>query len=160
MEPEKILVKVKKTPIQIVSLGIFLTVLCVCVKNIDVIYWIRPIITGRNSFFTLQYFEYGYLFRLLWYVLGFVLIFALIAIVPSKKTFFTEMGERTIQVYALHRIVIYIWHAFNMDVFMQMIWPEHWKLLTVFGGGWLITYLLSSKIFSKPFKWLLNPKSI
>jgi len=45
-----------------------------------------------------------------------------------------------------------------MDIIMQLIWREHWKLLTVLGAGAVFTIILSSKVFSKPFQWLFNSK--
>lgn len=160
MKQEKVIEKVKKKSIQISSLALLFMLAYVCVNHIESIYWLLPLLKGRYSFFTLQYPAYGCLLRAIWYVLGFVLILGLVSITPNRQVFFTEMGTRTIQVYALHAILIYIWHVCNMDIVMQLIWPEHWKLLTVFGAGMAFTVLFSWKVFSKPFQWILNPKKL
>lgn len=84
------------------------------------------------------------------------MVLAFIAVVPEIRFSFTELGSRTLQVYALHRPIIYIWQVYHIDSIMQIIWPAHWKVLTILFGVFL-TFVLSAKVFSKPFDWILNP---
>lgn len=154
---DEILILAKRVEVRMLSI-IFLCVLAtLSIVYIDQLYWLRPLFTGRNPFEKLLYFsEYGCFLRLGWYLASGLTVLAFLAVVPERRTFFTALGSRTIQVYALHRPVIYIWQVYNIDSFMVAIWPTHWKILTLTFSV-LLTFLLSTKIFSKPFNWIMNP---
>jgi len=131
--------------IKILSLCSLLIIAFICVKYIDIVYGIRPLITGRWPYSKLALPEYGVILRLLYYVVSSIMVIAFISIIPDGRFYFTDMGTRTLQVYVLHRPIIYIWYAYNLDGLMQMIYPAHWRALTVFGMGTLVTVVLSSK---------------
>ena len=143
--------------IKVISAIILFVVAFVCIFYIDTCYGIRPLLTGRNSYSKLSISEYGAVLRLAWYFISSIMVIAFLSIVPDKHCCFTDMGARTLQVYALHRPIIYIWYAYNMDSVMQMIYPAHWKVLTL-SVGVLLTIVLSMKVFEKPFLLLMNNK--
>jgi len=91
---EKVIEKVKTIPIQIVSAVLLFVVIYICVNYIESIYWMLPLLKGRYSFFTLQYPEYGCLLRTAWYVLGMLLILALVSITPRKKRSLLRWGPK------------------------------------------------------------------
>ncbi len=158
LDSNKLIYWLKTKRKQILSVIILISVAYICINHLSPVYGIRPILTGRNPYYKLSMFsEIGFLLRLFWYISSFTLIFAFISIMPNKQSIISSMGSRSVQVYALHRPIIYIWQAIGMDNITRSISSEYWLYLTVFGGAIIITVLLSAKIFSKPFKYILNP---
>ncbi len=77
----------------------------------DKIYWIRPMLTGRNPYATLGDYEaYGFLIRLGVYVLAALMIAAIVAIAPVKwkGRLLIHIGKNTLPIYVFHYIVLFI----------------------------------------------------
>ena len=157
LNADEILVFVRRSEVRVVGVLFLCTLAALSIVYIEQLYWLRPLFTGRNPFERLSHFsEYGCFLRLGWYIVSGIAVLAFLAVVPERRMFFTALGSRTIQVYALHRPVIYVWQAYNMDSVIAVIWPAHWKILILILGV-MLTFALSAKIFSKPFDWIMNP---
>ncbi len=159
LSADDVLNLVRRREMKIMALIILCTVALVCIANIDAVYWLRPLLTGRNSYEKLVYYsEYGCFLRLAWYFVSGTVVLAFITVIPEQRFGFTILGSRTLQVYALHRPVLFVWEEYHLDSIMQIIWPVHWKVLMILLGV-VLTFVLSSKIFSKPFDFILHPIS-
>ena len=113
----------------------------------------RRIITGEYNYEDahLKYFlHFPFMNRLIFYIVAFILVYAVLLLVPRGKAFFTKLGSRTLQVYILHR-------------FLYMAELEYgWWEYSIFDGrrGAFImafiaiatTFILSLKPFEIPFK--------
>lgn len=117
----------------------------------DKVYWLRPLLTGRNPFSALgEFSDYGFILRLVYYAAVAVICFAIIAVTPDKTPFgiIPKLGQRTLSVYFFHSFVFYVVYTYvDGKAFFNSIFPS--------GAGWviiplsvIITLFLSLKPFS------------
>ena len=99
----------------------------------------------------------GVFIRSSWLFISILLILGLITLVPSKKTFYSKFGSRTLQVYLLHLILIILLRQNNIFK-MLLEYNDFYVIIGSVIGGILITFILSLKIFSYPFEFLMNLK--
>ena len=92
-------------------------------------------------------------FRLLWYGAAVLLFAAVMQMVPRKKTWFSVLGARTLQVYVLHVVVrnVLIYCGF---VDWCRILPGEINFLLVWAGSVLLAILLGNPLFEKVFHFL------
>ena len=96
-----------------------------------------------------------WLYRLAFYIVVFLMIFAFLAIVPKCKTFFSKWGSRTLAVYILHRFIFRSYEVYG--------WAKYFNksvtgMVILFWAAAAITVILSLKPFSIPFEFLQNIK--
>lgn len=144
--------------VRIASAMTLLTVFVGMYLTIDRCYALRPLFTGRNSFAKAgAFFEtYGGPVRLLYYVAVAVLILAVVSVIPTGKTFFTKMGSRTLQVYVLHRPILYLMQTMGFGKALRQIMPQYWWI-PFFGAAVIMTFVLAVKWLEPPFARLMNP---
>lgn len=155
MNPEYLAKSIKKRRAVWVAGAVCLIVfLLICVFGIDKIYFIRPMLTGRNSYMAFDMKWEGLIVRILVFVLAVIISFAVLAVVPRGKTWFSSLGTRTLQVYFLHRIVLGVMmdlgiREYLMQTCGEQVWGIIWLLL-----GVALTFVLSARCFQYPFVWL------
>lgn len=147
--------------IRIVSALLLVMGIGFVVLNIHSIYWIRPILTGRNPYSSLKGICYslGWLSRLLYYVGAAIIGMMVIAVTPERlgKGRIARLGRRSLQVYILHRpCIILICTRLHVERWFQKIWPAHYHLLIV-PLALAVTLFCSWKIFEKPIRILTTP---
>lgn len=131
-----------------------------CFVYTDKIYVLRPLFTGRNPFSTLPIPALGPVYRLLHYLGVFCLLPGLLGITPSTNKFFTVWGTRTLQIYFLHRPILYLYNTkWKVNTYIAGIFPTYWKIIYLL-LGMILTVILASKLFEPPFKWIMNWKPI
>ncbi len=127
---------------------------------IDKWYVLRPLFTGRNSFekvgeiFTV----WGGAARVGTYLFSALMVLALISVLPTGRTFFTKMGARTLQVYVLHRPVLYLMQTFGFGKWLHKVMPEYWWI-PFFGTAVVMTFVLAVRWLEPPFAYLMNPSA-
>lgn len=94
--------------------------------------------------------NFPFMNRLIYYIIAFILVFAVLMLIPRGKAFYTRFGSRTLQVYILHRFLYladleYEW--WNHDIFMGRKGAVLMTLIAV-----AVTFILSLKPFEIPFK--------
>ncbi len=99
----------------------------------------------------------GVFIRSSWLFISILLILGLITLVPNKKTFYSKFGSRTLQVYLLHLILIILLRQNNIFK-MLLEYNDFYVIIGSVIGGILITFILSLKVFSYPFDFLMNLK--
>jgi len=158
IKPKDLIEKLDKTYLKIIG-WISFGVLALLVIKIDVLYNLRPLLTGRHSYSALEIStEYSALLRLLYYGSVFVLIFLLIAITPKKKTPFTICGRNSISIYAIHRcLIFFFFDGFGGKIILEKIYPSHqdWLILPI---AFVITIALSPDIIAKGLHYIIKPK--
>lgn len=125
----------------------------ICLFLTDKIYYIRPLLSGRNPFnSTLA--EHGFLFRAGTSILAAVIGLCFILIMPTFRLGkITVFGQRTLQVYFWHDLIVKF--AFNMGAFALFEESGYLKIIWALLGIPL-TFILSLDIFKYPVNWLLN----
>ncbi len=154
---EQVLAWLKPVTVRI-SAGVLLCGLFLACYGLPILYLARPLLTGRNGFAQCGFWclPFGGVYRLLYYAAAFLLIGAVIAVAPTRKVFFTPWGARTLQVYVLHRPILFLLQDFGVIQSLKEGLPVWWCLLYLVGALGL-TVLLSLKYWEKPFAYLLNP---
>ena len=128
--------------IKIISLIILAIAIYVFIAFIREIYFIRPITTGRNSYFILPKFQnYGAIIRGMWYIVSSIVSIGFMNIIPKGKTFFSKWGSRTLAVYFIHTIIITI---FTLEKIELRVYQ--YLIIAV-----IVTIILSLKCISIPF---------
>lgn len=122
-----------------------------CYVQLDTIYSLRFIFTGRNPYSAGQA-PFGFLWRLLCYAISAVVGFALVALVPTRSLpLITKMGQNTIDVYFWHwTVYLLLQQAFNIHALFSQgpVEKAAYVLLAV-----PITIILAQgRIFSFPLK--------
>lgn len=128
--------------------------LVICYFQIDLLYILRHLFTGRNPYNdTVR--PLGWLFRSGCYVLSAVVGLSVIAAASTKKLgYLTTIGSRTLQ--------IYFWHIPIRNILYHIGWMD--KLMTVGTVGKLllilsamgIAFILSAKPFAQPTSYLIK----
>ena len=78
-------------------------------REVDHVYWIRQLLTGRNPYSKLkQYSEYGAILRLICYAAAAVLGSMVLAVAPEKRSIFGFLGRRSLPIYVFHRPLLYL----------------------------------------------------
>lgn len=115
----------------------------------------HPILYAADSYARCSFTDaQGMLVRLVWYVLAGLLVGAVICLAPGQKLFFTYLGERTLSIYILHRLLAYA----GQQLGMYDILGEGKKLLffcVLLSAA--VTFLCSGRrtaaLFNRVFAW-------
>ncbi len=100
-------------------------------------------------------FKSGVFQRFYAYIIAALMIFAIIAIMPKCKTFFSYVGRNSLQIYILHLFpVAYFFSKREELSFIQI--KSGIDVLFVILIGTAVTFILSINIFGYPFKWIQN----
>ena len=141
--------------LKVVGALILLIWLVLSITNADMLTVLRPLFTGRNSFSSDELFvKWGFLYRLLCYLITSLLCFAVISVMPGRKIpLVSDYGTRTLQVYFWH------WPFVRL---LQLTGAEEALMGSGFGMTlWIIigvalTFILSTKPFSFPTKQIFK----
>lgn len=108
---------------------------------------------GKANFKALKFdFMEGITLRYLSWILGALMIISLILLLPSKKTIFSFVGERSIQAYLFHFPLIIVFT--KVDLSYLFIIDTTWEFILTIIAAVAFTLLLSIKPLSYPFKWI------
>lgn len=143
---------------RILGVFIFFVVGFILFKNLLTFNWLLNLSSGKASYLAmnLSILE-GIIYRFIWLVITLLLIFSLIAIIPNHKTIYTKFGSKTLQVYLLHLIIIIILRNTSFFTYLTQ-YNQNIVTLTAILLGEILTIILSFKIFSYPFDFLMNIK--
>lgn len=97
---------------------------------------------------------YAGIYRLGIYGLTAIISISFLSLIPKKKTWFSELGTRTLYVYLLHVFVIKLISI--LHIYQLIVNPFEVILLILFSI--LLTILLSSKIVKNATQYLIEPK--
>lgn len=120
---------------------------------------ISALCTMRNSYHVMTSIPLplGGVVRLCFYCLTCMGITAFLVLVPLGRTFFTDTGSRTMQIYILHgyitRFMIYICFNEILSQITGQMWPVVLLALSL-----VCTEVLSFKKLEKPFRYVMDIK--
>ncbi len=120
--------------------------------------WLSPgfrlLFASNYTYLDASLFPWGAPLRLLLWTAAALLSAGLLAAVPRKRTPFTVIGQRTLQIYILHRLVRDLMQYFG---FYEMInVHEKSSVAGVLLLSLLATLLLGNRLFFSFFLWLKN----
>lgn len=150
--------KIPYKALSIAGLGTFITVFVIYGEKL---YWIRPLLTGRNPFSELEYCSsYGLVLRFVYYIAVTAIILMLTALVPNIKIpLLTGIGSRSIAVYTFHFCFIdVIWGVFGFGEWMKSHTDGIILYLGMAAMAAAITAAASLPIFVKFVKFLTTPR--
>ena len=150
--------KSKKVLIPLATIVLLVT-LSIAYLFPDIVYEFRPMLTARNPYTSLDepLESYGPLCRLFVYIVGSVISFAILIIIPKFNFgYISKIGCRTLPIFFFHRQILWIFDKLNIYNILQencgsFIGNLIWLIL-----GFVLTFILSIKIFEMPFTWWHN----
>ena len=133
---------------------IVLVWLGLCIYEVDRIYGLRYLFTGRNPFFP-RIMSYAPLVRLASYIISFSIGFSLIMLMSNKRLgSITDMGRNSINVYFWH---MHIYYALNKLFGISNIFHYGVKgKITFLLIAVILSIVLSQNIFNFPIKQIRN----
>ena len=145
---DKLFKIVKNKGTKIIAPIYLIILVLIFVLFIDKIYLVRPILTGRNPYSSLNNSieQFGVLIRMCWYIVATFTGICIMSLVPKGKTIITNLGQRTISVYFYHAIIIRIFS--NLEINYRMY---EGLILSIF-----MVLIFSIKCFAIPLEKLLK----
>ena len=156
---EKVTEFTQRKWVKVISVAVLAALAAVCLFCLKDVYFIRPLLTGKNSYFKMEKFAlWGGLIRLVYYFVCSAVICAVISVVPKRRLgFISTFGERTLGVYFWHLLIISV--LFDLGVFENLaLLPTAAQMGIVFACAVALTLILSLKVFSIPLNFILKPK--
>ncbi len=142
-----------KPALKITGLIIFAAWCVACFVFLDELKGIRPMFTGGNQYAVMPLPEYGGLYRMLTYIITSIVGLSFLFMIPTRRLgFITKFGERTIQVYFWHYVVIHIFTGTQLQ--REFFFGSSFGMVMWLLTGILVTFILSFKIFQYPTCWL------
>ena len=100
--------------------------------------------------------SYGWLYRIIYYILVTILIMAFFSLIPNTKTVLSKLGSRTLPVFAIHYGVVFIIVNLGFSGFVKDA-PNQWLgLLIIAAVALLIQLILSVKPFADLFLKMMS----
>ncbi len=152
MTPKIVLINLNKMKAaKIISAAVLIIWFVICFTQIDTIYPLRYLFTGRNSFMLVENFKvWGFFWRIVCYLITVIVSLAVICIAPRKKLeIISDFGKNTLQVYFWQTTVLLILRKIGLAAWL-IEYPFGRFVWLVIGLG--VTFLLSTKYFSFPTK--------
>ena len=122
------------------------------VKNQE-LKWALVIFKGKQPYIDLEEHQrLGFVYRLFWYILAIVLVIAVISLTPCIKSYFTSIGQRSLQIYVIHYgILEFLYKGFDLDAKVRQWWPQHYTVLIV-----LVAVTMVFVLSAKPIEWVIK----
>lgn len=139
---------------RIIGFIILISFFIICMnKNINM-WQFKKLVTGRNYYSIFLDNNYGFIYRFVYYIVVTIIGTSFMLIVPRCKLFFSKFGKTTIQVYSLHLPIINLITKYGFFDFFKTQ-PFIMKFIP-FIIAIILTFILSFKIFSYPFNFILK----
>lgn len=115
----------------------------------------KELLWGSTSYDKMGMGNIGILYRGVWYILTILTSLAILTLVPkSKVKLVSKLGSRTLQVYCLHIVAVLL---FKQTQLYKGI-DTRLELILLIIGATILTFILSLKIFSYPFDFIMKRK--
>lgn len=146
LNAKEIITFVKNRKIQILSLIFIISTCLICFFFMDKLYFLRPLLTGRNPYSTLtKYRSIGLLLRFIYYIVVSLFGISIISLMPIKNNIFTKLGSRSLCVYFFHYPIINI--LSTTPIVLKFL--DDTSYLLIIPISFIITILLSQNCFEK-----------
>ncbi len=168
IEPDQLAERLSSTRAKIGGYIALIIFAVICFLETDAVYFTRPLIMGRYPYSELSNYGmenlivYGGPIRLLYYGIVIIIGLSFFAIIPKHVPKFLSgietIGQRTLQIYILHRPVIYIlYEGLHLNTWMAATGISKAIIIPI---ALLITLFLALPIWEKPIRAVIYPKSL
>ncbi len=158
---KKVIDFMKARKMKIISFIVLITMIIVFYIFANNLSFLKTIFTGRNCYAYLETpFDIpfkGAVMRAFSFVLAIITSLCLMALIPTRKRFYTVFGSRTMQVYVLHYLIFLIMNHLGLLVKINDVFGNY-SFLVAFALAILTTFVFSLKCFSIPFNKIMNLK--
>ena len=139
---------------RIIALIILILFFALCMNKGINMWQFKKLVTGRNYYSIFLDNNFGFLYRFVYYIVVCIIGISFMLVTPRCKTFFSEFGSRTVQVYSLHLPIINIMAKYGFfEFFKNQIFIVKFIPFIV---AIILTFILSLKIFSYPFNLIFK----
>lgn len=153
LDPKQVSALAHKKISRIFSVITLSAALAIIVFGIDHVYAYRPLLTGRNPFTEIPHSNLGFLIRGFYYIAVSALSFAFISLTPQKTTFLTKTGQRTLQIYCYHRVLVSLFVNLGGATLIKHLAPSLWIYIYM-AVSLVIVFLLTWKPLIIPIQKL------
>lgn len=77
-------------------------------KCADQLMMFKKLFTGNGSYYSLPYSQWGFLYRLFYYIIVTGIIYMVFSFVPAARSWVSDIGKRTMQIYVYHGLVVQV----------------------------------------------------
>jgi len=154
LDSNKIAEVSRKPAFRIISLIIIIAFVALSFIFTNQFYSLRPALVARLSYEKMGSDLVGLLSRIIQYILGAVISFAIICVLPNKENKLSYIGAATLPIYFIHRPILYILMDLGFGDFVMSK-----------GGAWaflacavVLTFLLSWPPLKIPFDKIMKFK--
>ncbi len=165
IDPDQLAEKLSSTRAKIGGYITLIIFALICIFAIGSIYFLRPIIMGcypyseMNNYGMENFVIYGGLIRLVYYAIVAIICLAFLSIIPKsipKVPGIATIGRRSLQIYLLHRPIIYIlYEGLHLDTWIAATGITKFIIIPI---ALLITLFLALPVWEKPVKAIIYPK--
>lgn len=155
LDRDKLLSLLNKKAVRLSSCAVLMLFTFVIFTFGEKLFSLRYVFSGNNPYseFGGDWYPFGAFLRLGCYILSSAVGFAVLSVTPNKRIpLFTQIGSKTLTVYALHRQVLYVLQYTVMAPVVAAL-PDYGVALVIFAGSVVLAFLLSLK----PFEYVLYP---
>ncbi len=154
LDRDKLLKFLNHPAVKIASVVILIVFIFGIFRYIDTVYYFRRVLTGNHPYKNFHsFYRFGPALRLAGYLMNLVVGGAVLALVPSRRIpLFTTCGTRSLQIYALHRQVLFVIQYSEYGVALKEINPD--LIILIYFG---IAIVLSLVLSLKPFEYIMKP---
>lgn len=132
--------------LKILSPATILCWLAICIVFLECVAPFRKLFTARHPFWGEIVYQYGFVLRLICYAVSISLSLAYLLSVTNKKTLLTTVGNRSLQIFFLHRPILYVLAYFKL----HDICTTPWGIAVYILIALVLGLILSLKVFSYP----------
>lgn len=152
LSPEKVNSTLSKRWCSFFGAGVLALFAFICFTQIDLVYQLRGLFTGRNPYAQVGIEDCGWHYRLLCYLISSLLCLSLISLFTRvKNPIVASWGRRTLAVYFWHWPIALLLIGAHVPDSLLGHWPGGyvWLLIAV-----CVTVLCSSKFLERPLSYL------
>ncbi|MCD8013071.1 MAG: acyltransferase family protein [Lachnospiraceae bacterium] len=154
---EKLTEWTERKAVKIISAVCLAAFLAICLVFEEPLSCWQSFLKARNSYYGMDMLRWGGMYRAVYYVLVEFLIFCVIAVIPNIRCVISVWGQRTLQVFALHYPILYtLSKRCDLEDRLMSLMPAHYEWLIAI-AAFLLTVVLSLKIWTPFFTWLMRP---
>lgn len=152
---DELISKLKNKRNIIASIVILMVVSVLLIYIMETVPNLKNLLWAKASYEQMGFGSIGILYRTAWYLLSTITFLSVLSIIPRKRLpLISKFGSRTLQVYCIHIIVCQI---FKMTELYNNI-DTRLELILLMLGAVILTFVLSLKIFSYPFDFIMKNK--
>lgn len=153
IKPSQLLGWTEKRKVKLASAVVLAAFFALAMRFAQELAWTVSLLKGNSAYTKLAYLaEWGGALRLAQYIVGVLLTFCVIAVVPRRRSRFSYIGQRTRAIYALHWLLINIFYnGLQGEIWAKEVWHAHYQMVYI-----VVAVLISVLLSWKPFDTLVG----